>query len=76
MNNMTWLDLYNFLHRQANNIKNIGNLNWNEPVMIHDADTGDELSCDTYYVTDDQGQNRLVLITNIEKIFAENNNGS
>lgn len=76
MNNMTWLDLYNFLHRQANSIKNIGNFNWNEPVMIHDADTGDELSCDTYYVTDDRGQNKLVLITNIEKIFAENNNGS
>lgn len=76
MNNMTWLDLYNFLHDQANNSKNIGKFPWNEPVSIHDAETGDEFSCETYYISDNRGDDRIVLIVNIEAIFGENSNGS
>ena len=72
MNKMTWLDLYNFLYDRANNISAVGTFDWNKPVLIHDADTGDEFTCDTYYVNDDRGNDRLVLITNIEKIFEEN----
>lgn len=71
MNGMTWLELYNFLHERANNIKSVGTFNWNEPVLVHDANTGDEFSCDTYYVSDDRSDDRLVLITNIEQIFNE-----
>jgi hypothetical protein len=71
MNKMTWLDLYNFLYEKANDIHTFGTFDWSRPVMVHDADTGDEFVCDTYYVTDDRGVDRLVLITNIEKIFEE-----
>jgi hypothetical protein len=72
MNKMTWLDLYNFLYERANNINAVGTFNWNEPVLVHDANTGDEFSCDTYYISDNRGEDRIVLITNIEKIFQEN----
>lgn len=71
MNNMTWLDLYNFLNDQANNPKNFGSLNWTDQVMIHDAETGDEFNCDTYQITDHRGVDRLVLTINTEKIFDE-----
>ena len=74
MNKTTWLDLYNFLYERANNLNAVGTFDWNRPVLIHDANTGDEFTCDTYYVDDDRGSNRLVLITNIEKIFEENKN--
>lgn len=70
MNNMTWLDLYNFLYNQAN--LNVGKFNWSSPVMIHDASTGDEYNCDTWIISDDKGNDRVVLATNIESIFAEN----
>ena len=71
MNNMTWLDLYNFLYSQANDIKNFGKINWQEPVMIHDANTGDEVHCDTRIVSTDDGEEKLVLVTNLENIFSE-----
>lgn len=74
MNKMTWLDLYKFLNEKANSVKSFGTFDWNRPVLVHDADTGDEFTCDTYYVTDDSGDDRLVLITNIEKIFEERTN--
>jgi len=72
MNKMTWLDLYTFLHERANNIQAVGTFEWNTPILIHDANTGDEFTCDTYYVSDSRKKDRLVLITNIEKIFEEN----
>ena len=73
MNKMTWLDLYNFLNERANNVKAVGTFDWNKPVLVHDANTGDEFSCDTYYISDNRGDDRLVLITNIEQIFNERN---
>jgi len=69
MKQMTWLDLYNYLSERANNINAVGTFDWDKPVLIHDANTGDEFSCDTYYVTDNRGSDRFVLITNIENIF-------
>ena len=48
MNKMTWLDLYNYLHAQANGLDHLGQFDWNSPVMVHDAETGDEYFCDTY----------------------------
>lgn len=74
MNNMTWLDLYNYLYERANSLNAVGTFDWSRPVLVHDANTGDEFTCDTYYVTDNSGSDRLVLITNIEKIFEERNN--
>ena len=76
MSNMTWLDLYNFLHDQANNSKNFGKSPWNESVSIHDAKTGDEFNCETYYISDNRGDDRIVLMINTEAIFGENSNGS
>lgn len=68
MTKMTWLDLYNYLYHQANDYKNIGKFQWNDPVIIHDANTGDENNCDTYFISDGNSE-RLVLATNIDSIF-------
>lgn len=68
MNTMTWLDLYKFLNEQANSTKNFGQFDWNQPVTIHDAETGDEYSCDTYYISDNK-EEKLVLMINTQAIF-------
>lgn len=39
MNNMTWLDLYNYLHEQANNIQNVGQFPWQNPAEVFDYET-------------------------------------
>jgi hypothetical protein len=75
MNKMSWLDLYNYLHSQAHDFKNLGKFDWNVPVMIHDASTGEEHYCDTWVISSDVGGDRVVLATNIESIFAENKGG-
>lgn len=69
MNNLTWLDLYNFLHYQANDIKNFGKFDWNVPVIIHDAETGDEFCCDTYFISSKNNEEKLALITNSHSIY-------
>jgi hypothetical protein len=71
MNKITWLELYNFLYEKANNVKNFGDFNWNSPVIIHDASTGDEYSCDTYIISDKTNQEKLVLLTNIDSLFSD-----
>lgn len=71
MNNLTWIDLFEHLTNIANDIKNVGKFDWSAPVMIHNAETGDEYNCDTMYVSDKRGEDRFVLMTNIEQIFAE-----
>jgi hypothetical protein len=73
---MNWLDLYSFLCNQANDSRNFGHFDWQSPVMIHDASTGDESSCDTWVVSTNNGKDKLVLATNIESIFAENEKGN
>jgi hypothetical protein len=54
------------LHDQANNSKNIGNFDWNSPVIVHDAENGDEYNCDTYFF-----DNKLTLAINMETVFLE-----
>jgi len=76
MNKMTWLDLYNFLHDQANDSRNFGHFDWQSPVMVHDASTGEEFNCDTWVISTNNGQDRVVLATNIESIFTENMKGN
>ena len=66
-NNMTWLELYNFLHKKANDIHSLDAVLWNSDVHIHDAVTGEEYTCDTFYVDDDTGE-KLVLMINIDQI--------
>lgn len=36
---MTWLELYDYLNRQANEIKNIGKFPWQEEVKVFDFGT-------------------------------------
>jgi len=38
-NNMTWLDLYNFLYERANDINNLGSFPWQENVQVFDFET-------------------------------------
>jgi hypothetical protein len=72
MNNMTWLDLYKFLYSKANDSSSFGQFDWNSPVIVHDASTGDEYSCDTWNIEDNKGNDKLVLVTNIDSIFSDN----
>jgi hypothetical protein len=70
MNNLTWLDLYNYLHAQANGLDNFGKFDWNEPVIIHDASTGDEYTCDTWEIKKhNDEQSKFVIMINMETIF-------
>jgi hypothetical protein len=69
MNKMTWLDLYNFLHSQAHDFKNLGQFNWSAPVVVHDAETGEEYDCDTYTFG-----KKLTLAINMESVFHEKGN--
>lgn len=63
-NKMTWLDLYNFLHKNANDISKLNDMSrfWNQHVMIHNMETDDEYTCDTLMIND-----RLVLSINYEE---------
>jgi len=38
-NNMTWLQLYNFLYERANDINNPGSFPWQENVQVFDFET-------------------------------------
>ena len=66
MNKMTWLDLYNYLHAQANGLDNLGKFDWDSLVMVHDAETGNEFYCDTYIF-----DNQPTITINIDSIIAE-----
>lgn len=35
---MTWLELYSFLYEKANNVKDLGKFNWQEPVLVQGVD--------------------------------------
>jgi len=67
--NMTWLDLYNFLHDQAHDFRNLGKFDWSAPVIIHDAETGDEHFCDTWMISDDTNKEKPVLLINAQEIY-------
>lgn len=69
MNIVTWLDLYNFLYTQANDMKHLGKFDWNKPVIVHDAETGDEYSCDTYFISSKNNKEKFALIINANAIY-------
>lgn len=66
---MTWSDLYSFLHKKANDVTNLDEYNWNQQVMIHNAETGDEYPADTWIIANSIGEDRLVLVINSDEIF-------
>lgn len=72
MNNMTWLDLYNFLHDQANNSKNFGKFPWGETVQVFDFETLE------YYPTDfiQMPDNKISLSIDTSNTNTEVVNGS
>ena len=65
---MTWLQLYNFLHQKANDIYNPDPNFWNQQAMIHNMETGDEYTCDTWFISDRNKQERCVLMINLEEL--------
>jgi len=68
MNTTTWLDLYNFLYKQANDINNLGKFDWNEPVIIYDADTGNEYISEPYFMSSHNKKENFVLTINSDQI--------
>lgn len=46
MTTMKWIDLFQFLNERANDINNVGNFPWQEPVQVFDFETLQ------YYTTD------------------------
>lgn len=60
---MTWLDLYNILNEKANDIANLNSQIWNQPIIAHNAETGDEHICYTLNITDNNNA-RFVLVYN------------
>jgi|688.fasta_scaffold1059487_3 hypothetical protein len=62
---MKWIDLFQFLNEQANNLANIGKFNWQKQVIIYDASSGQSYKCDTYRVKN----NNAVLMINLDKTW-------
>jgi hypothetical protein len=60
---MRWIDLFQFLNKQANDMKNLGKFNWQDEVVIYDASSGEKYTCDTYHIKND----RFVLMINLDK---------
>jgi len=75
MNRLKWIDLFRFLNERASDMPNLGKFDWQAPVIVYDANTGEELTCDTYYfVTDtDTPKNRFVLMINLDNDKASDN---
>jgi hypothetical protein len=53
-NNMTWLQLYNFLYERANDINNPGSFPWQEPVQVFDFETLEYYPTDFIEMPDDK----------------------
>lgn len=64
---MKWIDLFQFLNKQANELNNFGKFNWQDRVTIYDASSGEKYYCDTYRIKN----NQATLVINLEK-FGDN----
>jgi hypothetical protein len=53
-NNMTWLQLYNFLYERANDINSGGNFPWQENVEVFDFETLEYYSTDFIQMPDNK----------------------
>lgn len=58
---MNWLDLYNFLHQRANDLKNLGTFNWQAPVEVYDNQYGETSKADLIELYDDFGNNQFYI---------------
>ena len=73
---MTWLELYNFLHKRANTLSELGTVKWNEPILVHNAETGQEHEVDVWELSDPiehDHDTRLTLVYN--QLEYESNGG-
>jgi hypothetical protein len=61
MNKMNWLDLYNFLHQRANDLKNLGSFNWQAPVEVFDNQYGETSKADLIELYDDFGNKQFYI---------------
>lgn len=61
---MNWLDLYNYLYDQAHDMEKMGEFNWQEEIVLHDANTGEEKGVDIFRLGD-----KTVLTINSDTIF-------
>jgi len=61
---MKWIDLFQILNKKANELKNIGQFNWQDRIVIYDAASGEEYICDNFYI---RSNNRPVLMINLDK---------
>jgi hypothetical protein len=43
---MSWLDLYNFLYERANDMKNLGQFDWQSEVKVYDNAYGELFNAD------------------------------
>lgn len=59
--NMTWLDLYNFLHQRANDLQNLGTFNWQAPVEVYDNQYGETSKADLIELYDDFGNKQIYI---------------
>jgi hypothetical protein len=53
-NNMTWLQLYNFLYERANDINSGGSFPWQQPVEVFDFETLEYYPTDFIEMPDDK----------------------
>ena len=58
---MNWLDLYNFLHQRANDLKNLGKFNWQAPVEVYDNQYGETNKADLIELYDDFGNKQFYI---------------
>lgn len=62
---MTWLDLYNYLNKQANLTKNVGEFNWQDQVIVYDTWNMKEYNCDGLnWIISQNNQDHHCLIIN------------
>ena len=58
---MTWLDLYNFLHQRANDLKNLGSFNWQASVEVYDNKYGETSDANLIELYDDFGNKQIYI---------------
>ena len=61
---MTWLELYNFLHSKANNVSNLDSKIWNENIIVHNRETGEEHECYIVITEGDQEKSHILAFNN------------
>jgi hypothetical protein len=58
---MKWIDLYAFLNKQANDLKNLGKFNWQAEVEVFDNHYGGIHNADLIELYDDFGKEQIYI---------------